>query len=91
MTKFTQKINLKSALAFIAFLFISVSTFGQTAKQDSLAQPDVYVSRAPVSEISGHELVEKPWFWILIAVCVIVFITAFLGAQDKEDHEPHAL
>ncbi len=92
MTKFIHSINLKSASAFIAFLFISISTFGQAAKQDSLYQPRAYVSTAPVSEISSHELLEKPWFWILIGVIVVVAIIAFFSAQDKNDHpEPHAL
>jgi hypothetical protein len=91
MIKFIQKINLRSAITFVAFLLISISTFGQTTKKDSLYQPEVYVSTAPVSEISGHELLTKPWFWMLIAVIVVVAITAFLSAKDKEDHEPHTL
>nr|MBC7614172.1 hypothetical protein [Pseudopedobacter sp.] len=91
MIKFIQKINLKSALAVVVFLFISINTFGQTAKKDSLYQPEVYVSTAPVSEISGHELIEKPWFWILIAVILIVAVTAFFAEKDKDEHESQAL
>lgn len=91
MIKFIQKISLKGALAFVAFLFISISTFGQTVKKDSLYQPEVYVSTAPVSEISGHELIEKPWFWILMAVILVVAITAFFAEKDKDEHESQTL
>lgn len=91
MTKFTHKINLKGTLAFMAFLFISISTFGQTAKQDSLSTPDVYLSRAPVSELSGHELLQQTWFWALIVVVAVVFLCALLSAKTKDQHEPHAL
>lgn len=91
MKKIIPSLKLKSVLAFVAFLCVSLSSFAQTSTQDSLYKPDVYISRAPVSEISGPELLEKPWFWILIVVVVSVLLSALLAAKDKQDHEPHAL
>lgn len=91
MKKFIPSLKLKSVLAFVAFLFVSLSSFAQSTTQDSLYQPDVYIARAPVSEISGPELLEKPWFWILMVVVAVVFLSALLATKDKEDHETHAL
>lgn len=91
MKKIIPSLKLKSILAFVALLCVSLSSFAQTSTQDSLYKPDVFISRAPVSEISGPELLEKPWFWILIVIVASVLLSALLATKDKQDHESHAL
>ncbi len=55
-------------------------------------EPDVYLSRAPVSELSGPELLDTTWFWLLILVVAMVLISAAIAAKRRKGgHEPAAI
>ncbi|MEO5910375.1 MAG: hypothetical protein ABIP95_05780 [Pelobium sp.] len=85
MKKLISTFKTKNLLAVFAMLFVQFAAFADEKT------PDVYLSRAPVSVINGHELLQQTWFWVLIVVVAVVFLCAFLSARTKDQKEPHAL
>ena len=83
-----MKTLLKSAMLIFALVLTNSLTFA------AVKVPEVYVSQAPLSDLSGQELLNTTWFWILIVACVIVFLTALISSKDQKDatHAPeHAI
>jgi hypothetical protein len=77
-----MKTLLKSAMLFFALVLTNSLTFA------AAKVPEVYISESPVSDLSGAELLNTAWFWILIIVCVVVFISALIATKDEE-HPTH--
>lgn len=71
----------KSASLLIALLLIQVATFA-TEKTT-----DVYVSRAPLTDIPETEVFSLYWVIMLFVYAAIVFAIAYFAAQTKEDHK----
>lgn len=83
-----MKTLLKSATLILALVLTNSLTFA------AAKIPEVYVSESQLSNISGMELLSTTWFWIMIAVCVVVAIAALVSTKDQEDqsHAPeHAI
>ncbi len=83
-----MKTLLKSAMLFFALVLTNSLTFA------AAKIPEVYVSESSVSNLSGPELLNTGWFWMLIAVIVVVGLCALIATKDQEDqaHLPgHAL
>jgi len=86
MKKSLKSIVSKFSLTAFALVLMQSLSFA------SATVPDVYVSRASFSDLSGQQLLETPWFWILIMVIVIVFIAAFFAAgSETKAEEQHTL
>lgn len=77
-----MKTVLKSAMLFFALILTSSLGFA------SENTPEVYVSQAPLSDLSGPELLDTNWFWVLIIVVLVVGLLALVSAKDEE-HENH--
>ncbi len=83
-----MKTLLKSAMSFFALIVSNSLSFA------SDKTPEVYVSKAPLSNLSGSELLHTSWFWVMIGVCLVVGLIALLSTKDEEQtsHTPkHAL
>lgn len=83
-----MKTLLKSAMLLFALVLTNTFTFAAAKTSE------VYISEAPLSDISGKELLGITWFWVLIIACLVVFVSALFAAKDKEDqgHFPeHAI
>ena len=83
-----MKTLLKSAMLFFALVLTNSLTFA------AAKVPEVYISEAPVSDLSGSELLNTTWFWLLVIVCVVVFVSALIATKDQEEatHFPeHAI
>ena len=72
---------LKSAILLIALVLTQTLTFAADAKV-----PRVYASQAPLSDLDCTQLLNSPWVWMLIVYAGIVFLVAFLSAQEKANH-----
>ncbi len=84
MKKSLKSIVSKFSLTAFALLLMQSLSFA--------ADPEVYVSTAPVSDISGQQLLNTTWFWVLIVIVIMVFATAFFAtAEENKNGEPHAL
>jgi hypothetical protein len=86
MKKSLKSIVSKFSLTATALILTQSLSFGAEKV------PEVYVSEAPFSNISGQQLLNTTWFWVLIIVVVLVFVTAYFatGTTNKTG-EPHAL
>lgn len=74
-----MKTLLKSATLIIALVLTNSISFAAAKVSE------VYISESPLSDISGKELLNITWFWILIIVSVIVLIAAMLATKDQEE------
>ena len=83
-----MKTLLKSALLFFALILTNSLGFAS----DKI--PEVYVSQSSLTNLSAMQLLNTPWFWIMIGVCLVVGLIALFSAKDEEpeNHAPeHAL
>ncbi|OAQ40590.1 hypothetical protein A5893_06500 [Pedobacter psychrophilus] len=80
--------SIASKFSLTAFALVLMQTLSFAADK----VPDVYVSRSAVSHLSGQQLLDTTWFWILITIVVLVFITAYFAAGTaKKTGQPHLL
>lgn len=47
--------------------------------------PEVYAAQAPLSDLSGSELLNTTWFWLLIGFSVVVFVVAYFGSIEPDN------
>ena len=83
-----MKTLLKSATLF--FALVLTNSLGFAAEKI----PEVYVSQSSLTNLTGPQLLNSTWFWIMIAVCLVVGVIALFSAKDQEEasHQPeHAL
>ncbi|MBK0381826.1 hypothetical protein I5M32_02535 [Pedobacter sp. SD-b] len=86
MKKSVKPMIFKFSLTAFALILMQSLSFA------SEKQPDVYISRSPVSDLSGPELLHTVWFWVLIIVVIAVFaISLFAAELYKKNGEPHIL
>lgn len=78
-----MKTLLKSAVLFFALVLTNSLSFA------AAKIPDVYVSRSSLTDLSGAELLNTTWFWILVALCIVIAIFALISTKDQEEvHAP---
>lgn len=70
---------LKSALLMLTLILTHSLTFAAAKTSE------IYVSEAPVSDLSWSQLLNTSWFWILIAVCIVAFVVALIATKDEEE------
>lgn len=85
MKKSLKSIVSKFSLTAFALILLQSLSFA------SAKEPDVYISRSSLSDLSGAQLLETGWFWLLIAFVILVLVAAYFAANitGKTD-EPHA-
>ena len=82
-----MKTLLKSAMLFFALVLTNSLSFA------AAKIPEVYVAESSLTDISGAELLNTTWFWILIILCMVVAVCALIAVKDQEEvHAPtHAI
>jgi hypothetical protein len=86
MKKSLKSIVSKLSLTALTLIFMQSISFA------SEKVPEIYISESSVSDLSGSQLLNTTWFWVLIIVVASVFITAFFYARiTEETDDSHAL
>ena len=79
-----MKKSLKSIVSKLSLTVLTLILM-QSLSFASEKVPEIYVSESSVSDLSGSQLLNTTWFWVLIIVVVLVFITAFFSARITEE------
>ncbi|RKD13747.1 hypothetical protein BCY91_09270 [Pelobium manganitolerans] len=82
---------MKKLIKPLVLLFALVTTGNLSFANGKV--PEVYISEAPVSDLSGQQLLNTTWFWLLVAVVLVVLLTALVATKDQENqtHFPEHL
>jgi hypothetical protein len=74
-----KAIGLKSIMVTVVLLMLNLVTF---AVQKN---PDVYVSRAKLSNLTVEQYLSTPWVLMILGFTALVILLAFLSARQTSE------